>query len=579
MTSHPSANQPRLLAPKVSQHDSVPVTSTPVQRQQSRTPSAVFTPQASPVIDSTQRISPNAVYPSTQSPSQPQHMAHRSQQNRVSSGSPVRQHFSQTGVASQPGTQAFIPTQAQLLVSHKNTQQHSHSHTQPGVRLPQHPSFSSSATTTQPIMRGSQQRSASLPHPLSQVQAPPQSHSESQRPRPAIFQNSSVPSLPSRFVSSPVPSSPVAQSPPNNHHWNPTLPQPPPASSPYPAIHNPAAAPESSQVSVTEVQALEKSSVPGRAPPTPPQSDKSLSPEQEHDLRLPATPLVIRPEPHKRGSTEMEPGDEGRQSSPKRIRLHGGIAQHQPGVNLDGWTNVRPLREPDDAQMTGSRGRSNQQGTDGDAQRSPRAMISLEPMTVDKEVIDLTAPVTPSLAGGEEQAAQVAKAQEKEEVIEPPVTVIEGRFNGAFVPVPEAAPTSIAIVSEASTSAAEDAAPATADQRNAVDQAEDSESDDDSDDSDDDSEDSDTQGRSERSSARFLLKSKAGRKVCRLCRTRVKKYPGQYEHTIFDRDTPLLVLVGHFSRVHTTAWCKLRGLPIPEGVSAQSPTAAAVSVS
>ncbi|KAF9076987.1 hypothetical protein BDP27DRAFT_711013 [Rhodocollybia butyracea] len=146
------------------------------------------------------------------------------------------------------------------------------------------------------------QRSSSSPHPLSQVQMPPQQQSA---PFETQMQRHSVQSQPApeglHLLSHALQPIPIDLLSPTEHL------QPPSTSD---AQIAPASAPSGNT----------EKSIAGPAPPTPPRSIKSLSPEQEQHHCLPFT----RAQPMKRGSIDMDYDAKEEDMSSKRMRLEDG---------------------------------------------------------------------------------------------------------------------------------------------------------------------------------------------------------------------------------------------------------------
>ncbi|KAJ3997681.1 hypothetical protein F5050DRAFT_1901939, partial [Lentinula boryana] len=277
----------------------------------------------------------NSVHIPSQIASQPQSMVHRTPNNRlvnvVTSVDQRRHSFPPVervaGTSTSPQSlhqSNMNPHNPLHLHLHANARHHSH----PQLQSRSQPSSMTPSTSPNPSAHS--QRSASLPHSHSQVQMVPQSRSA-----PVENQLSIQHSVPSNsqimhsFVQT-SPLTPTAQNMPNptvrTNVYPPAGPsmlsQQVSASPPSPSTvtHNaPVSAPSSSgelmSAPVREARIINKKPIQGPAPPTPPQSDKSLSPEQEQYSTLPSPPLI-------RQTLKRAGIDEGiPESSSKRMRL------------------------------------------------------------------------------------------------------------------------------------------------------------------------------------------------------------------------------------------------------------------
>ncbi|KAF5393145.1 hypothetical protein D9757_001323 [Collybiopsis confluens] len=513
---HPVASQSRPFNPG---GPLPPPSLVPVQRQS--------LPAANPErisMDSSHSGSPVASLINSPSSSRSQISTHKSLQNHAS---PLQKQHSQNDIASQPGSQAFLSTEAQ----HRSLP-----HLQPNTHLVQHPLSHSQTFSAYPYpsRHQSQPRSASLPHPLSQVQHPLHNLLENQGPRPIVQSSLSVPTVPPQVISIQAPSAAnpnldsvqnlnFSSAPIHLHPTPPTI-----RAAPSPPIRE-------------EVRLVGKPTIPGPGPPTPPQSDKSLSPEQEHDLRLP-TPLASRPEPLKRPVTDAE--DTG---SIKRIRLDKQVEQPRlvdspkAMVSEDSVIFAHPSRDT-----------ASPMHLDHDLQLPSHSSKSFG-----RQVIDLISPTDPLVQPAvlvPSDNVGLTQGLEPRDQVKAKVVVPNSNEEDLPLASPEKHSSSVSKEDEAEESEEEEG-----------EEGEGDESDGDL--------DPETNGKTEQWSVQFLLKHTKIQSICMLCRAKVEKYPGKYEDTVFDRDVPLLVLVDHFSKVHPIAWCKLRGLPPPEDAPLDSASA------
>ncbi|KAJ3911114.1 hypothetical protein F5877DRAFT_86456 [Lentinula edodes] len=76
-------------------------------------------------------------------------------------------------------------------------------------------------------------------------------------------------------------------------------------------------------------------------------------------------------------------------------------------------------------------------------------------------------------------------------------------------------------------------------------------------------EDEDETSCAEKEALGEVLKLEHSGNICKLCRSRHDRYPDKYTDAAFDRDTPTSVLVSHFTTVHPAAWSRLRGSSVP----------------
>ncbi|KAJ3848468.1 hypothetical protein EV368DRAFT_86597 [Lentinula lateritia] len=574
--------------------------------------------QQQPSNDRSPIISITSHQSTSQTTSQPQTFAHRISNNpsEVMSLADKRRHSvpSISPIAHErPVTNVLMPGQLSQSQYNANAPQSNrvpaqvgiHSHSQPSTTYP-YPS----RTITHP------QRSASSPHPLSQVQmisqehstpfenhssrsSIPQSHSvpsniqstqlrmnaqsrsaplENQSSRSSVPQNNSVPShnrlsqspmIPlehpapletqvsrsSTPHSYPVPSnnqsvrsyvssnraspSQNAQNPRffnNVYQSNPsTVSQSvsrmgPPSTVVY---HTPVSVSSSSGVHISaqvhDAQLDDKKPTQGPAPPTPPQSDKSLSPEQEQYPTLPS-PLLIRT-PLKRASI-----DEGIPLSPsKRMRL-------------DGKEAAPPVHS-------------------AEAPTVPQSVESMVQEVVpsphlDQQVTGNIIVQSPNL----EFAETIVTTTEKDELVSTShaLASIEPDLENLNIPQSN-------LMSDNSF----DPLISDVGSRQTVNNAEAEESEDDQagrdkenkedeeDEDEEDEEDEDESSCTEKEALEEVLKLEHSGNICKLCRARHDRYPDKYTDAVFDRDTPTSVLVSHFTTVHPAVWTRLRGSSVP----------------
>ncbi|KAE9409987.1 hypothetical protein BT96DRAFT_931478 [Gymnopus androsaceus JB14] len=235
-----------------------------------------------------------------QAPSQPQYVAHRS---NSTAGSPAEQKYLPTPSPTVHQQTFQTPAQVAHFQQFDNTQQQHHSpnhHPQLGAHRQPQPPFRS--VTVPHSIQGINhpKRSLSSPHPLSQIQVPPPSLSV-----PLESQALGLP-IPHRHTASPESQSPLDAQILNTAYARPIAPveQSQASGNHDMSVVVPARSERTSDLEVILVD--------GPAPPTPPQSVKSLSPEQEY--------CTVFPEPRKRGSVDMEDDDATRRGSPKRMR-------------------------------------------------------------------------------------------------------------------------------------------------------------------------------------------------------------------------------------------------------------------
>ncbi|KAJ4469666.1 hypothetical protein J3R30DRAFT_2742099 [Lentinula aciculospora] len=344
-----------------------------------------------------------------------------------------------------------------------------------------------------------------------QVQMIPQSSSappENQSLRSSIPQNHSPPTK--SQASSSTPNTPTASISPvsiNSYPQSATVMGPPSA-----VVHSTPAISRSFNglpvsVPVCELQMVDKKPIQGPAPPTPPRSEKSLSPEQEHYTTLPS-PILIR-EPLKRASM-----DEGvPASSSKRMRLDTGDVMSAP------VQSIMPA--------------------------SPATVVpqSTEPMARDVTK-DLTVP-NPQPAG-EPAKARTLDPTEKDEV-----TTVQAETTSILLPLVPAVPY-VEIMRDNAPLEAHNSTPIAGPSGSAIPAVGRNQDVDDA-----ESEEGDEE-LSEKEALEEVLKSEHSKNICNLCRARRDRYPDKYTDAIFDPDTPTSVLVGHFITTHPAVWKELR---------------------
>ncbi|KAJ3986662.1 hypothetical protein F5890DRAFT_944914 [Lentinula detonsa] len=490
----------------------------------------------------------NSVHISSQIASQPQSMVHRIPNNRlVNVVTPVdqRRHslppverVADTSTSPQSLHQSnMIPHNPLHLHLHTNARPHSH----PQLQSRSQPS--SMTPSTSPNLSAHSQRSASLPHPHSQVQMVPQSRSapvENQLsiPQHSIPSNSQV--MHSFVQTSPL--TPTAQNMPDirvpTNIYPPAGPsmlsQQASASplSPSSVTHNvPLSAPSSSgelmSAPVQEARIINKKPIQGSAPPTPPQSDKSLSPEQEQYSTLPP-PIPIRQTLKRAGKDEGIP-----ESSSKRMRLDVTETVTEP---------IQSMLPPSEAATVARTAEFMVQDTIGSSQTEIGDVIvkssdlqaarpSAKAQTLEPAAEDVVTTVQDELAS---TSVTFASAQLRVENVDDNITkatesIYIDKPTGPVILAEENGQNEIHAEAEGSEEDGEDG------------------------------EDEDEESCSEKEALEEVLKIEQSRSICTLCRARHERYPDKYTDAIFDLDTPTPVLVGHFITIHPAVWSRLRG--------------------
>ncbi|KAJ3929621.1 MAG: hypothetical protein NXY57DRAFT_397821 [Lentinula lateritia] len=278
---------------------------------------------------------------------------------------------------------------------------------------------------------------------------------------------------------------------------------------------------------VHDAQPDDKKPIQGPAPPTPPQSDKSLSPEQEQYPTLPS-PLLIRT-PLKRVSI-----DEGIPPSPsKRMRL-------------DGKEAATPVHSTEAPTVT--------QSVESMVQDDVPSPHFDQPVTgniiVQSPNLEFVGTTVTTMKKDELVSTSHALAS-----IEPDLENLEIPQSNLMSNNP-----SDPVISDVGS-------------RQTVNNAEAEGSEDDEagrdkgnkeeGDEDEDEEDEDESSCTEKEALEEVLKLGHSGNICKLCRARHDRYPDKYTDAVFDRDTPTSVLVSHFTTVHPAVWTRLRGSSVP----------------
>ncbi|KAJ3751495.1 hypothetical protein DFH05DRAFT_195407 [Lentinula detonsa] len=302
--------------------------------------------------------------------------------------------------------------------------------------------------------------------------------------------------------------------------------------SPSSVTHNvPLSAPSSSgelmSAPVQEARIINKKPIQGSAPPTPPQSDKSLSPEQEQYSTLPP-PIPIRQTLKRAGKDEGIP-----ESSSKRMRLDVTETVTEP---------IQSMLPPSEAATVARTAESMVQDTIGSSQTEIGDVIvkpsdlqaarpsakaqTLEPVAEDvvTTVQDELASTSPTFA-----SAQLRVENVDDNTTKAPESIYIDKPTGLVILAEENGPNGIHAEAEGSEEDGEDG------------------------------EDEDEESCSEKEALEEVLKTEQSRSICMLCRARHERYPDKYTDAIFDLDTPTPVLVGHFTTIHPAVWSRLRG--------------------
>ncbi|KAJ3887719.1 hypothetical protein GG344DRAFT_80453 [Lentinula edodes] len=574
-----------------------------------------YTKNRSPIISNNSHQSTGSVHLTSQTASQPPTFAHRTSNNpsEVMSFADQRRHSvpSISPIAHErPVTSVSMPGQLSQSQYNANAPQLNRVPTQVGIHSHSQPQPHSQPSTTCPYPSRTiahPQRSASSPHPLSQVQMISQGHSthfENHSSRSSIPQSHSVPSniQPTRLRmnaqshSAPLENESSRSSvPPHNRlSQSPVIPLEHPApletqasrsstphSYPVPSnnqsvrssvslnraspsqnaqnsrffnnvfqsnpstvaqsvsrmgppstvvSHTPVPVTSSSGVHISaqvhDAQLDDKKPIQGPAPPTPPQSDKSLSPEQEQYPTLPS-PLLVRT-PLKRVSI-----DEGIPSSPsKRMRLDGKEAA----------APVHSAEAPTVPQSVGSMVQDvapsphlDQQVTGNIIVQSPNLEFTgTIVMTTEKDELVSTSHALASIEPDPENLEIPQSNLMSDDPSDPVISDIGSRQ----------------MVNNAEAEGSED-------DEAGMDKENKEEGDEDED------EDEDESSFTEKEALEEVLKLEHSGNICKLCRARHDRYPDKYTDAVFDRDTPTSVLVSHFTTVHPAVWTELRGSSVP----------------
>ncbi|KAJ3837799.1 hypothetical protein F5878DRAFT_725810 [Lentinula raphanica] len=425
-------------------------------------------------------------------------------------------------------TQHSVRGHTQITRPYPHPQSQLRSQTSPISPMTQYPS-----AQTQP--------SISSPHPHHQGQMSSQTRTsplDNQLSHSMNSQNRSLPSNSQMMQASPstpsalyMPISGVQPNPYPQAAHSPVLPQPSFTSSMGPPnlVHSAPASvtsfkKESISIPSQELQSSDKKFVQGPPPPTPPQSDKSLSPEQDSCPTL--SPPILPREPLKRSSI-----DEDLPASPsKRARFDTNAEEDKVASSQSVISALA------DAPMSQSEN-SLDQGAQAIEPMTSDVIMKVEVATA--KVEDETAKVEDETAKVEDETAKV----EDETTSDPPTSITAANSS-----MENCAP------SKDLASKSDHAVEGNSQKDDNTEAAK-------SEDEDDEAEDE--EGCTESEALEELLKSEGSMNICNLCRARRVRYPHQYtDDVIFDSHTPTSVLVSHFTTIHPSVWNRLRGTSV-----------------